>query len=120
MTILSNGAVASHHYQGNRLRNISLIYCVMIIVSLSIATVTANASDEPIMLESSFIGDKEQPTVSYFIPWQGLGTPDKLHWNMEAKHDESLSPVDRDVMLRSMRIYDEMNLETQNFVPTVD
>jgi len=64
-----------------------------------------------IRLESVITGDKEQPAVSYFIPWQGTKTPDKLQWNMESKHDGTVEAVDRAVMLRSMTIYDEMNLE---------
>lgn len=64
-----------------------------------------------IELESFIVGDKEQPAVSYFVPWQGTGAPDKLHWNIEDKNDQTLDLVDRDVMLRSMDIYNEMNLE---------
>lgn len=64
-----------------------------------------------IRLESTFVGDKEQPAVSYFIPWQGTSTPDKLQWNLEDKHDATLNPVDREVMLRSINMYNEMNLE---------
>ncbi|MCW8193617.1 hypothetical protein F6455_02305 [Proteobacteria bacterium 005FR1] len=62
-------------------------------------------------LESIFVGDKEQPAISYFIPWQGVGTPDELHWNMEEKNDRALEPVDREIMLRSMNLYEGMNLE---------
>lgn len=76
---------------------------------LSLSTVMAN---EPIRLESQFVGDKEQPAVSYFVPWQGPdGGGDKLHQKVEEKYDHSLNAIDRDVMLRSMRIYNEMNLE---------
>jgi hypothetical protein len=64
-----------------------------------------------IRLESTFVGDKEQPSVSYFIPWQGTGSPDGLKWQIERLNDDSLSLVDRDIMLRSMNIYKEMNLE---------
>jgi hypothetical protein len=64
-----------------------------------------------IRLESTFVGDKEQPSVSYFIPWQGTGSPDGLKWQIERLNDDSLSLVDRDIMLRSMNIYNEMNLE---------
>ncbi|GAB1258773.1 hypothetical protein NBRC116494_32750 [Aurantivibrio plasticivorans] len=67
---------------------------------------------DAIKLESVFVGDKEQPAISYFIPWQGIGTPDKLHWNVEQKHDGALDLVDREIMLRSMHIYEEMNLES--------
>lgn len=71
-------------------------------------------ADPTILLESTFVGDKEQPAVSYFIPWKGNGTPDKLQWNMENKHDQTLQIIDRDVLLNSMNIYNEMNLESNN------
>lgn len=71
----------------------------------------ASSKEGPIRLESVFVGDKEQPAISYFIPWQGIGTPDKLHWNMEQKHDDELNMVNREVMLRSIQLYDEMKLE---------
>ncbi len=68
-------------------------------------------AQDSIKLESTFVGDKEQPSVSYFVPWQGLGTPDKLYRNIEGSHDQTLSTVDRDVLVRSIRIYNEMDLE---------
>lgn len=67
--------------------------------------------DAAIRLESVFVGDKEQPAVSYFIPWQGIGAPDKLYWNVEEKHDKALGLVDRETMLRSIYFYQEMDLE---------
>jgi len=72
------------------------------------------ASEQPssIRLESVFVGDKEQPAISYFIPWQGIGAPDKLYWNVEQKHDNALDLVDRDILLRSIHFYGEMNLES--------
>ena len=72
------------------------------------------AEEQPsptVKLESVFVGDKEQPAISYFIPWQGIGTPDKLHWNVEEKYDKALDLVDRDIMLRSIHFYEEMQLE---------
>lgn len=68
-------------------------------------------ADEPIKLESSFVGDKEQPAVSYFVPWKGPGGTEKLYQKEEDKYEKSIDSVDREVMLRSMRIYNEMNLE---------
>lgn len=68
-------------------------------------------AEEPIKLQSHFVGDKEQPAVSYFMPWQGPGSADNLNRKEEDKYEKSIDAVDRDVMLRSMRIYDEMNLE---------
>ena len=67
--------------------------------------------DPTILLESTFVGDKEQPAVSYFIPWKGNTTPDKLQWNIERKHDQTLQVIDREVLLNSMTIYNEMNLD---------
>lgn len=72
---------------------------------------SSKQSDAAVRLESVFVGDKEQPAISYFIPWQAIGTPDKLVWNVEDKHDKALGVVDRDIMLRSIHFYGEMNLE---------
>lgn len=76
------------------------------------------AEEAPIKLESNFIGDKEQPLVSYFIPWNEIGTPDKLRWNIDSKNDKTLALVDRKVLLRSSSMYNEMKLE--NNLPTID
>lgn len=70
-----------------------------------------NSEEPSIRLESTFTGDKEQPAVSYFIPWQGTSTPDKLQWEIQQKHDATLQLIDRDVMLRSINIYNDMDLE---------
>ena len=74
-------------------------------------TVISAHAEEPIKLESQFVGDKEQPAVSYFMSWQGPGSTENLSRKEEDKYEKSIDTVDRDVMLRSMRIYDEMNLE---------
>jgi len=76
------------------------------------ATKTVEEPNAYYKLESTFVGDKEQPAVSYFIPWKGTSTPDKLQWNLDVKYDQTLDLVDREVILRSMNIYDEMQLET--------
>lgn len=86
----------------------------LMVLNSSLAILAASSiawGEEPIKLESHFVGDKEQPSVSYFVPWQGPGSSDSLYRNVEEKYDHSLDTVDRDVMLRSMRIYNEMNLE---------
>ena len=75
------------------------------------ATIAKEEPNTTVRLESVFVGDKEQPAISYFIPWQGIGTPDKLHWNVEEKHDKALDLVDREIMLRSIHFYEEMQLE---------
>ncbi|MEX1033644.1 MAG: hypothetical protein WDZ30_09810 [Cellvibrionaceae bacterium] len=72
---------------------------------------TQDNPNAAIMLESIFVGDKEQPAISYFIPWQGVGAPDNLHWNMQEKHDQALGAVDREILLRSIHLYGAMELE---------
>lgn len=69
---------------------------------------------DAIVLQSHFIGDKEQPSVSYFIPWKRIGTPDKLQWQISDKVDRTLDLVDRKIMVRSTTIYQELNLEQKN------
>ncbi len=95
---------------------------VFFVTGLSLLSVFAIAQEESaskrsgdestLYLESTLVGDKEQPTVSYFIPWKGTGTPDNLHWNLEQKNDKTLELIDRDVMVRSMSIYNELDMET--------
>ena len=89
-----------------------IIVALLTAASLVWAEDASEAPNQTILLESTFIGDKEQPAISYFIPWKGNTTPDKLQWNMEPKHDQTLQVVDRDVLLNSMNIYNEMNLES--------
>lgn len=84
---------------------------VLLVSVLIISCFAKSEAEEPIKLESHIVGDKEQPAVSYFVPWQEPGGAEKLYQNVEERYDSSLEAVDRDVMLRSMRIYDEMNLE---------
>ena len=72
----------------------------------------SKSANSTVRLESTIVGDKEVPAVSYFIPWQDVGTPDKLQWNIDRKHDNTLDLVDRDVMLRSMKVYSQMNMES--------
>lgn len=93
------------------------IFALILMAGMLPVTVAADESpDSPpenpaIRLQSTFIGDKEQPAVSYFVPWQGTSTPDKLQWSMENKHDATLEAVDRDVLDRTVTIYQEMQLE---------
>jgi hypothetical protein len=85
----------------------------ILLLAFLLAAFASNTSlaEEPIKLQSNFVGDKEQPAVSYFVPWEGPGGNDKLYRKEEDKYEKSIDAVDRDVMLRSMRIYNELNLE---------
>jgi hypothetical protein len=84
---------------------------LLLLVFFTLLASSLSQAEEPIKLQSNFVGDKEQPAVSYFVPWQGPGGNDKLYRKEEDKYEESIDAVDRDVMLRSMRIYNELNLE---------
>lgn len=96
----------------NVLRPCGFIVCVMSLTWM--ASAMAEGPSHVIELESVIIGDKEQPAVSYFVPWQDVGTPEKLQWNIDRKHDNTLDLLDRDVMLRSMKVYSQMNMENPN------
>jgi len=90
--------------------NRSQLY-VFFTMLLSSSVISQEVPRHSIDLESTIVGDKEQPAVSYFVPWQDVGTPEKLQWNIDRKHDNTLDLLDRDVMLRSMTVYSQMNME---------
>ena len=69
------------------------------------------AARKGIDLESTFIGDKEQPSVSYFVPWKPPEGPSKLYRPIKSISGNILDPVDRDVLARSMQFYNELSLE---------
>jgi hypothetical protein len=84
---------------------------ILLLILPPLLLVTAASAEEPIKLQSKIVGDKEQPAVSYFVPWQGPAGNERLYQNVEERYDNSLEAIDREVLLRSMRIYDELNLE---------
>ena len=51
-------------------------------------------ADEPIKLESQFVGDKEQPAVSYFMSWQGPGSTENLYRKEEDKYEKNIEEKD--------------------------
>ncbi|TQV76940.1 hypothetical protein FLL45_03025 [Aliikangiella marina] len=83
------------------------------LTALAVFSTISFAEEQPIEIQSNIIGDKEQPLVSYFIPWQEIGTPDKLQWNIDSKFDKTLDLVDRKVLLRSSNMYEHMKLENK-------
>lgn len=85
---------------------------LLFVVIASIFTVQAFAQ-EKVDLESTFVGDKEQPAVSYFIPWEPPKGPDDLYRPIKSISGNVLQPVDRDVLANKMRFYDELSLEGQ-------
>ena len=69
------------------------------------------AAQERIDLESTFVGDREQPSVSYITPWKPPEGPDKLYRPIRSLSGNALDPIDRDVLARSVQFYDELLLE---------
>jgi hypothetical protein len=67
-------------------------------------------AQERIDLESTFVGDKEQPSVSYITPWKPPEGPSELYRPIQSLSN-ALDPVDRDVLARSIQYYDELSLE---------
>ncbi len=68
---------------------------------------------ETIKLESIFVGDKEQPSVTYIMPWKPPEGPDKLYRPIDTVSQNILAPVDREVLLLSVQYYETMALEAK-------
>ena len=69
------------------------------------------AAQELIDLESTFVGDREQPSVSYIIPWKPPEGPDGLYRPIKSISANALDPLDREVLARNVRFYNELSLE---------
>ena len=67
-------------------------YVLTILILMS----TMAWSEEPIKLESQFVGDKEQPAVSYCVSWQGPGSTEKLYRKEEDKYEKRYRRSRRD------------------------
>jgi hypothetical protein len=82
-----------------------------ITVTLSILVPLCAMAQEQIDLESTFVGDREQPSVSYITPWKPPEGPDKLYRPIRSISGNVLDPLDRDVLARSIQFYNELSLE---------
>ena len=82
-----------------------------IIVTLSILAPLCVMAQEQIDLESTFVGDREQPSVSYITPWKPPEGPDKLYRPIKSISGNVLDPIDREVLARSIQFYNELSLE---------
>lgn len=90
------------------------LVAVTVLLSLTFATMVVAEEEtdlEGIDLESTFVGDKEQPSVSYFIPWKPPEGPEKLYRSITSVSGRVFEVVDRDVHSRTMQFYDELSLE---------
>ena len=78
---------------------------------LSILAPMCVMAQEQIDLESTFVGDREQPSVSYITPWKPPEGPDKLYRPIKSISGNALDPIDREVLARSIQFYNELSLE---------
>jgi hypothetical protein len=87
------------------------MYARKIAAMLCLLAPLGTLAQERIDLESTFVGDKEQPSVSYITPWKPPEGPSKLYRPIKSISGNILDPVDRDVLARSIQYYDELSLE---------
>ena len=86
----------------------------IIAVTLCMFAPLGAVAQERIDLESTFVGDKEQPSVSYITPWKPPEGPSRLYRPIKSISGNVLDPVDREVLARSIQFYDELSLEETN------
>ncbi|MBW0147522.1 hypothetical protein [Marinobacter arenosus] len=86
-------------------------HLAVIAVLASLALAPGASGQDKIDLESTFVGDKEQPSVSYFIPWKPPEGPDQLYRSITSVSGKVFEVVDRDIHSRTMQFYDELSLE---------
>lgn len=83
---------------------------VLLTLSLGVLSLPVGAA-KTIKLQSTFVGDKEQPSVTYIMPWKPPEGPEKLYRPIDSISNNILDPIDRDELLRGVHYYDEMSLE---------
>ena len=75
-------------------------------------SMSAQAEDRVELEGTSIIGNRELPKVLYIAPWKKpymseLGRP------VNSLINEVISPIERDVMVRTIRYHDQLNPEKQ-------
>lgn len=81
---------------------------LLIMSLLAGLTVMAQANDT-IVLESTFTGDREQPAVSFFIPWQEPSGPESLFINVQSQIFFDLNEADKKEMSRLYTYYSTLD-----------
>jgi len=70
-----------------------------------------NAADKLELDEANIQGASELPKVLYIVPWKKAELGDKPI-KVNRMVDEVLSPVDRDVLKRQIKFYEQSQLQT--------
>lgn len=80
--------------------------CFMMFISM------ANAADRLELDEANIQGASELPKVLYIVPWKKAEVGDRPI-KVNRMVDEVLSPVDRDVLKRQIKFYEQSQLQTK-------
>ena len=72
---------------------------------------SVNAADRLELDEANIQGASELPKVLYIVPWQKAELGDKPI-KVNRMVDEVLSPVDRDVLKRQIKFYEQSQIQT--------
>ena len=72
---------------------------------------SVNAADRLELDEANIQGASELPKVLYIVPWQKAEMGDKPI-KVNRMVDEVLSPVDRDVLKRQIKFYEQSQIQT--------
>ena len=72
---------------------------------------SAYAADRLELDEANIQGASELPKVLYIVPWQKAEMGDKPI-KVNRMVDEVLSPVDRDVLKRQIKFYEQSQIQT--------
>lgn len=80
---------------------------VTAIVMMLIIPFYAMAADEVELEGTSIIGNRELPKVLYIAPWK-KSSMNELGRPVNSLINETLTPLDRDVMNRTIRYHDQL------------
>jgi len=78
---------------------------------LLLAIGSVNAADRLELDEANIQGASELPKVLYIVPWKKAEVGDRPI-KVNRMVDEVLSPVDRDVLKRQIKFYEQSQLQT--------
>ena len=83
-----------------------------VLLLTTLVTSSVNAEDRVDLEGTSIIGNRELPKILYIAPWKKpymseLGRP------VNSLINEVIAPIERDVMVRTIRYHDQLNPEKQ-------
>lgn len=67
----------------------------------------SSAEEALVVLESTVVGNQEQPKVLYLLPWQSAAMPEQLFQPFETLVGNLYQPIEREQFLRELRFRQE-------------